>query len=789
MEPSPKRQRLNTPATFSDHERSIGQSSNQSHNQIRSTFEGAGISHSNGNFNVARDVSIYNLSLQQSTATDPRRTLLDSLEFEQIDARHQSIRKEHVNTCRWFLSTEQYRQWEERWGSPQRENFLWIRGKPGAGKSTLMKFLLGQIKNRNRRKKSPGILISFFFNARGGELEKSTIGLYRSLLWQLLNSQPDLQTVLADSFRPGQQWTVELLQSLLEEAVQCLEERPTTCLIDALDECEEQQIRDMVKFLARLSKDSPLYICFASRHYPHISIATNLSIVLEERDGHQEDIATYLSSALQIGHSKLAEEIRSELKEKACGVFMWVVLVVDILNKEYDAGRKHRLRERLQQLPGDLDALFRDILTRDTRNQEGLLLCIQWVLFAAQPLTPKELYLGIMAGIEPEYLPDCHSSETYSDDDIRKYILNNSKGLAESTKSKKPTVQFIHESVRDFLLKEDGLSKVFPNLGPNVLGYSHEALKSCCLRYMRMEALVAIGDSSREAAITTYPLLEYANRGILYHADRAGDNGVRQHSFLDDFPRPAWVQHYNMLQKYGVRRYTSNVSLLYILAEAGMPALVRAYANRQSCFDVEDERYGLPILAASAVKGAAAVQAMLEAEAHRVPGFSFGDFCTELLSSVELSNAPSRNFRFKKERNLLHQLIDYGDEFISLFFLKTRLSDELQGRSGADVLIKAAQRDFSILFKQLIDHGADISAADKDGYDLLYLASINGMVERAKLLINHGIDVNTQGGSYGNALQAASLNGHQEIVQLLLDNGPTLTPRAGNTATLYRPLY
>ncbi|KAH8587926.1 hypothetical protein B0O99DRAFT_640488, partial [Bisporella sp. PMI_857] len=423
--------------------------------------------------------------------------------------------------------------------------------------------------------------------------------------------RPELQYIL-DTLSPGHQWIVESLKSLFEEAVQGLGETPVICLIDALDECDELQIRDMVLFLNGLiDTRTALYICFASRHYPHITIERGLSIILEERDEHQHDIATYLSSTLHIGHSKLAEQIRADLQEKASSVFMWVVLVVDILNKEYDAGGKHHLRERLRELPGDLYELFRDIMTRDSKHQHGLLLCIQWVLFAKQPLAPKQLYYAIISGFEPQYLADCHSGEI-SDDDIRRYILNKSKGLAEPTKSKSPTIQFVHESAREFLLKENGLGKVFPDLGANIQGQSHEALKHCCLTYMSMETLLAPGEFSHDTIIESYPFLKYTNEGILHHANQAENYGVSQRGFLDGFPRSAWVKHYNILQWHKMVKYTPNVSLSYILAEAEMPALVRAQSGCQSCFEVEHEHYGLPILAA---KSRAVVQVMLEVEA------------------------------------------------------------------------------------------------------------------------------------------------------------------------------
>jgi hypothetical protein len=55
---------------------------------------------------------------------------------------------------------------------------------------------------------------------------------------------------------------------------------------------------------------------------------------------------------------------------------MWVVLVVDILNKEHNRGRVYALWQRLQEIPGDLHDLFWDILTRDTHKKDELVLCI-----------------------------------------------------------------------------------------------------------------------------------------------------------------------------------------------------------------------------------------------------------------------------------------------------------------------------------------------------------------------------------------------------------------------------
>src|SRR6266536_643415 len=185
---------------------------------------------------------------------------------------------------------------------------------------------------------------------------------------------------------------------------------------------------------------------------------------------------------------------------------MWVVLVVDILNKEHDSGRIHVLRQRLRDIPGDLHELFRDILTRDYHNKNELLLCIQWLLFARQPLKPEQLYFAILSGIESEGVSKWDTDEI-SIDVIKRFILNSSKGLAEITKSRAPRVQFIHESIRDFLLKENGLRELWSDLGSDFQGQSHQRLKQCCLNNMKIDIAVHLSienplpkASSQEAA-------------------------------------------------------------------------------------------------------------------------------------------------------------------------------------------------------------------------------------------------------------------------------------------------
>jgi predicted ATPase len=186
-----------------------------------------------------RDTSIVDKGKTQS--------LLQSMRFEHIDSRHLTIKKVSGNTCKWLLETSQYVDWLDEKKQPEHRGFIWIKGKVGTGKSTLMKFALANARKAMQNK----ILLSFLFNATGEDLEKSTTGMYRSLLVQLLEQVPICQHVLNNmrwrTTTGYPQWSIEL-QELFKQAIQSLKESLITCFIDALDECSEVEVRRMLSF-------------------------------------------------------------------------------------------------------------------------------------------------------------------------------------------------------------------------------------------------------------------------------------------------------------------------------------------------------------------------------------------------------------------------------------------------------------------------------------------------------------------------------------------------------------
>jgi len=262
-------------------------------------------------------------------ASERRQRLLKSFEFPQIDAHRTTIRAAHTKTCRWLLKHSKYRDWLDPGKQSQNHGFLWMRGKAGAGKSTMMKFVYLETKKVSKK---PSMAVAFFFfNARGDYLERSISGMYRSLLLQLLHEFSDLQSVLdkTDIVPWNQQDCPDLnaLKELLSNAVMALGQCCFTCFVDALDECDELEVRDMVQFFEELAENATdegiqFRICFSSRPYPYIDIHRGILLTLEEESGHGEDLAQY-ESRLRITNPSLLEELQSQILDKAAGVFMW----------------------------------------------------------------------------------------------------------------------------------------------------------------------------------------------------------------------------------------------------------------------------------------------------------------------------------------------------------------------------------------------------------------------------------------------------------------------------------
>jgi hypothetical protein len=127
--------------------------------------------------------------------------ILGSLRFRMIEDRHMSVKKAYQDTFEWILQSQKPTQPDRpenglpKWLTDG-TGIFWIRGKASCGKSTLMKFLLGNHQLQQLLQEWAGedelLITSYFFWAAGSSLQKNQEGLLRSLLYSILSRRKDL---------------------------------------------------------------------------------------------------------------------------------------------------------------------------------------------------------------------------------------------------------------------------------------------------------------------------------------------------------------------------------------------------------------------------------------------------------------------------------------------------------------------------------------------------------------------------------------------------------------------
>ncbi|KAM0473829.1 hypothetical protein ACHAPX_007875 [Trichoderma viride] len=424
-------------------------------NGAQSLNTGDGPQNNNHGTGLQVNHSTLNIGLNETNIDEATRlqkekeACLRSLSFKYMDARKDDISLAHPRTCDWFFETRQFQHWYHHDNLQNHNGVLWIKGHPGTGKSTLMKHTLRHLE---AKLSETHIIAAHFFNARGDHSERTSFSMLRSLLYQLLEKEPVIYKRFLPLFRErerrldtGWEWQESHLKNFLLSEIQHCRPKPLTVLVDALDECEEEHARDVVKFLEELSikataVEVTLNICLSSRHYPHISMQRHLELVVEETSEHNEDIVIYTRDNLAIKDGKIEEEFL----EKASGVFMWAVFVIKLLNKAYDEGQVEAMHKTLHDVPGDLERVFEALLIKDNPDKHETVFMLQFVLLAKRPVKPEELYFAMLAKTTESI--HAWDQSKITPDIIRRRITNSSRGLIEIRKGEENAVQFIHKS-------------------------------------------------------------------------------------------------------------------------------------------------------------------------------------------------------------------------------------------------------------------------------------------------------------------------------------------------------
>lgn len=759
---------------------------------------------------------------------------LRSFRFGAIDARRSDIALAYSDTCDWLFTTAKFREWKQPASFHAHKGVLWIKGKPGAGKSTLMKHTLLHCQTDDFFR---GYLcVAYFFNARGETLEKTPLGMLLSIVYQLLKNESGdvLYRRILPSYREKHtfhrnepwQWRQSELQEFIRLAVQQFRSQPLLILADALDECVESDVRDVVAFLETLSNmDSrgakPLKICLASRHYPSIQMRRFQQLTVEKCSDHDDDIAKYL-----VGHLRINDPIiQSEIQRRAEGVFFWVVIIVSLLNKAFDEGRVELIPQELREAPSDLEDLFLAILGRksagvNTPIAPETVLTLLWVLLSKRPLRPDELCAAVVGTTPPA--PSL----------VHRRIDTLSKGLVEVRDGKK--VQFIHLSLKDFLVRNGRLQTLDPSLGLDPVKASHGRLWARCWATIKK-------------ADPADPLLHYAYTYIVDHAEYALGNNTEAWETLTSFERlqepgaisetpeevhiRRWMQesdcwflqwrYHRHLRSHRSTAKSNELTMQEIETTATLPYLLASGGFTRLLISVLDsldpDARIVPLgtaLRAASYHGQQEMARLLitrGADVHMHGRYFKGRashgrisfhrmYVGSALSAASsgghseiarllIENGADINASFQSGDTALHIVSAAGNCKLVVLLLMHGADINARNEDGETALhisskvargpthdLEASTHDFEACVGLLIDKGADMNTQNENGETALHLASKQAHEAIVGLLIRNGADVNTRNEDGETALQLASKRAREEQVRLLMNTGDDAWP-------------
>ncbi|KAF2472567.1 uncharacterized protein BDR25DRAFT_197492, partial [Lindgomyces ingoldianus] len=380
-----------------------------------------------------------------------------------------------------------------------------INGKAGSGKSTLLKYIVDHQETKTLLLKWAGnaelSIVRFFFWNLGTELQKTTLGMLRALLHDILAQYPELIPGVfsgiyqswADAGLVGCAEEIEPhlteIKLAFERLIQTSAKFLRLCIfIDGVDEFDGDH-RDISEFLCSLASQHVKIIVSARPLPVCLSVFRGCpSLELQRLTG--PDMELFVKENLVAHRSMIAlsrrfpQETRAlvnELKEKAAGVFLWVRLVVRLLMNGIEAGDDViDLRRKLRSLPADLRDLYRRMISKmdpEYRIQaaEIFLLLNTWkqyipdqpfrlitLSFAMQ--TPSEAFSQPIQSLDAETFEwICKNVEARIRSrccGLLDVYSNNSVSSAASMPPKNielegPVVDYLHRTVAEFLASDN----------------------------------------------------------------------------------------------------------------------------------------------------------------------------------------------------------------------------------------------------------------------------------------------------------------------------------------------
>ncbi|CAG7957123.1 unnamed protein product [Penicillium olsonii] len=740
---------------------------------------------------------------------------------------HQNVTERRTNdTGSWLLETEEFDQWNKQSTS----GVFWLEGTAGTGKTFLTSRVIDELRpSREGSRRYDGF--AFFYCNHN---EQNRIGL-KSILMSFVRQlstvaghpssmRDDLRVVCQAADKENSSLSLEDSKNQIMKSVNLYHQ--TILVLDALDECETDTRRQLIKFFAALVSqcDKTLKVFISSRpddqshaKLPHL-VTFNL-----HQSGNKDDIERFLNVKLNELESerdvfkRKRSAIINELLEKSGGMFQWVALQIDQIA---ECVTLKAVQDRLSKLPEGIEAAYQEIYDNIERRhgkfeQEIAIRAFLWVVAACKPLTGQEILDAVSFNPDGNDIPRERVLDKKELSILcRNFLLEDSQGLW----------RFSHFSVVEYLRDRQQCN----------LGKAHLlAAKTCLIVLNSASQWEKSSDSGSSLSVShedcldpPYNFSTYAGAFWMVHSKKAQDveglDFTTLTSHLESFlgrPDESSPQYRRWFQKldnhkrqwfnadshpnFTCQRYETRYALEQNLSPQSCSAPAACYFSLFSVLEdwwedvdlVSDHAWMCDsgLAQTAALVGCLPIYEWISKKRGDLSSTapdnyyngSFTIACSEghfelVTWLVRNGTEADEECHIYQKRNPLTAAALSGHYDIVKYLIEQAKADpNLKNDDNVDglgtALAAASYIESFEVAELLTKKGAHVNLLfpGANHGSALAAASRGGKIEIVELLINKGADVNLllPGGDHGSALAAASYGGNIETVELLINKG------------------
>ena len=614
-------------------------------------------------------------------------------------------------------------------GSP----LLWLKGSPGAGKSTLCSVLVRDLYERHE----PGSAIAFcFFNSGQGQVSSARY-ILKVLAYQLRNcirrtgAESALRSDIREDDKLTESMSLDQFQRKLRGVFVSIDKRAQVFLVlDGLNDYEDEGVKKVILHeILRVNRPrarSHIFRCVITSRFTceaRISKEDLIQIDLSTESGVQNDMlrfaTTQLGNILQTSPKRTMPvyDLAKQLCSRANGIFLWLALSLeDIQQVEYPLNLDHIIN----LLPGSIDAFYQRALQKiPSQDVEMAQRIFSWLTVASRLLYLPELQeaLAVRADRIQSYEQAPSATQKLDLSKTRVEIHRICGWLV--TVTEEGIVNLRHPTLREYLLSEVEPS----NRSHHPVLAAHELLARSCL--------VLLSSSIWVDAASTSTDIEPAQK-----------LGKGTTSTLTGYAAANWSVHYRLSETYsrnlaGTLQRCLTITLDYDCQSFSIPNSGRSIqiANTtlrisasyglvsltQLCLQMGiDPKGGSCVLCESPFAIAAGAGHLVAAKMLR-KGTADAPFWT--------SNSEDRNFHLALARGLT-------DEVTSFLECGAKV-DAAEHDSGKTLLHVAAESGRLDMVKLLIAYNANVNAFTPTTQETpLHLAAARGYIHIVKYIVD-----------------------------------------------------